>query len=246
MRLTIAYSCYKEGAYVVENLKKLQEVKKSLPFEIEVIVIDDNSPDDSSEVLKKYRLRSGLDFKIHKNERNFGFAKNFVIGAMLGKGDFYRYSAGDDATSITHLIKLYSFTGKADLVIPYNIQKEMDGKPQYRKLLSNFFTKIVNFISGYNLKYYNGLPTFRRDDVLLWHPTTTGFGWQAEMIITLLDQGYSYLQVYTKNAEIKNEFTSMSVLNYFSVAFTLIRLLAQRIKKSFFVKSRHAQEVMCD
>ena len=42
------------------------------------------------------------------------------------------------------------------------------------------FTFLVNLISGYHLKYYNGMAIHLRYNVMRWHPSSYGFGFQAD------------------------------------------------------------------
>ena len=58
-------------------------------------------------------------------------------------------------------------------------------------MLSNTYSRLINFISGFRLHYYNGLAVHLRYNVMRWHPNTRGFGFQADIICMLLDQGFS-------------------------------------------------------
>ena len=74
------------------------------------------------------------------------------------------------------------------MIIPYYVSNE--GKSLYRRSLSNVYAGIVNLISGFRLHYYNGLAVHLRYNVMRWHPNTRGFGFQADIICMLLDQGF--------------------------------------------------------
>jgi hypothetical protein len=49
--------------------------------------------------------------------------------------------------------------------------------------------------SGYDIQYYNGLPIYRRYNVMRWPPISYGFGFQADIITRMLDEGASYVQI---------------------------------------------------
>lgn len=54
-------------------------------------------------------------------------------------------------------------------------------------------------MSGFRLQYYNGLAVHLRYNVMRWHPNT--FGFQADIICMLLDQGFSYKELPVKTVE---------------------------------------------
>ena len=118
--------------------------------------------------------------------------------------------------------------GQADMIIPYYVANE--GKSLYRRLLSVSYTAIVNFVSGFRLHYYNGLAVHLRYNVIRWHPNTRGFGFQADIICMLLDQGFSYKEVPVKSIERHPEGSNaLTFRNALSVAHTLVDLIFRRI-----------------
>ena len=110
--------------------------------------------------------------------------------AFLGKGKYYRLICGDDAEPKDTMVAVFREIGKADMLIPYYVTSE--GKSLYRGLISNAYSRLVNAISGFRLHYYNGLAVHLRYNVMRWHPNTRGFGFQADIVCMLLDQGFTY------------------------------------------------------
>src|SRR5258708_28326304 len=97
------------------------------------------------------------------------------------------------------MLAVFREIGEADMIIPYCVWNE--GKSLYRRSLSNVYAGIVNLISGFRLHYYNGLAVHLRYNVMRWHPNTRGFGFQADIICMLLDQGFSYKEVAVKTLQ---------------------------------------------
>ena len=85
------------------------------------------------------------------------------------------------------------------MIIPYYVTSE--GKSLYRRTLSGAYTWLVNMISGFRLRYYNGLAVHLRYNVMRWHPNTRGFGFQADIICMLLEQGFTYKEIPVKTVE---------------------------------------------
>jgi hypothetical protein len=79
------------------------------------------------------------------------------------------------------------------MIIPYHVLNE--GKSLYRRLLSNVYAGIVNLISGFRLHYYSGLAVHLRYNVMRGHPNPRDFGFQADIICTLLDRSFGHKEV---------------------------------------------------
>lgn len=121
------------------------------------------------------------------------------------------------------------------MVISYQNQDEVTGKTMSRKLISKTFTRLVNFISGYNLKYYNGLAVHLRYNVLRWHPSSYGFGFQADIITRLLDEGASYVQIASSSIDRKGSASSaLTMRNFLSVGHTLLELAIRRVRRLLY------------
>jgi glycosyltransferase involved in cell wall biosynthesis len=236
--LTVLVTCYNEEKYIVGSLEAVVSAAKEVGISYEIIVIDDCSTDGSVARVQEY-LRQHPEYPIalHRNEVNRGFANNYVDGAFLGRGKYYHLACGDDSMPKEHLVAAYRLVGKADMIVPYQIQREVAGKSPSRKIISRVFTRLVNLLSGYHLKYYNGLPIQVRYNVMRWHPVSYGFGFQADIITMLLDQGVSYTQVYSQSIDKKGSgSTSLSLRNFLSVCHTLLEIFFRRIRRMLYGK----------
>ncbi|HEV3258116.1 MAG TPA: glycosyltransferase family 2 protein, partial [Gemmataceae bacterium] len=192
--LTLFVACYNEEPNIAGTLDAIQEAMKDLPLTYEIIVVDDASRDGSVEVVKEYQRRnSSVPLTLVENPTNRGLAHNFAEAAFLGRGRYYKLVCGDNVDSRETLINILQHLGTADLLVPYH--ERCEGRTRFRLFLSRSYTGLVNLLSGYSLVYYNGCGVFRRADVMRWHSRTSGFGFQAELVISLLDKGASYLQV---------------------------------------------------
>jgi len=103
-------------------------------------------------------------------------------------------------------------------------------KTLMRYLISRTYTNLLNLLSGHRLHYYNGLPVHRRallDQITI---TSSGFGFQGEILVKLLKSGCSYVQVGVLGAETTNKTSIFRVRNLFSVTATLLKLLLELIR----------------
>ena len=160
-------------------------------------------------------------------------ANNFIEGALLGTGKYYRLCCGDNPEPKDMLVYLFKLMGKADIVIPIQKQSEVDGKSFYRRKISNAFTFLVRVISGYDFEYFNGLPLYLRYNVLRWPPVSQGFGFQAEAITRMLDEGASYVKI-DKWGDIERKgrkSTALTMRNFLGVAHALLEIGIRRLRK---------------
>lgn len=229
--LTVFISCYNEEEYIVATIQTVCDALNEIgTLSYEVIVIDDCSKDGSSAQVGNY-IRAHPDDRIllRTNLVNRGLAQNYLDAAFIGKGKYYRLVCGDNAEPQATMVAVFSEIGKADMIIPYYVSSE--GKGLYRRSLSNTYTAIVNVISGLHLHYYNGLAVHLRHNVMRWHPNTRGFGFQADIICLLLDQGFSFKEVPVKTVERRAPGSSnaLNFKNMLSVAHTIVDLTFRRI-----------------
>lgn len=92
--------------------------------------------------------------------------------------------------------KVFSLAGKADMIIPFTSNANV--RPLGRRVLSSAFISLMNTISGFQLKYYNGAVLHKTELVRDCGIQTNGFGYQAEALVKLLRQGCSYEEVGTE------------------------------------------------
>ncbi len=75
--ITVTYN----AANFIEDY--LQSLKKNLPSDSEVIIVDNNSQDDTVKIIEQFGF-----VQLIKNDTNLGFSKGNNIGAKKAQGDF--------------------------------------------------------------------------------------------------------------------------------------------------------------
>lgn len=233
--LTLFVACYNEAGNIVGALDVLRDALGEFQFTYEIIVIDDGSRDNSVEVVREYMQRyPAAPISLVVNPENRGVAYNFIEGAFLGHGTYYRMVCGDDVEPKEALVDTFSKIGQADVVLSYHT---CHTRSQFREVVSKAFTFLVNVITGYRLKYYNGLPIFKRRDVMRWHSYSSGFGFQADVVARLLDNGATYVEVPVPAHErATGKSTALTFRNFCSVAHLLWELAVRRVSRALFGK----------
>jgi glycosyltransferase involved in cell wall biosynthesis len=224
--------CYNEEANVRGTIDKLVEVATGLGLSYEILVFDDCSKDRTVEVVRSYqRTHSAVPLRLFVNSANQGVARNFIEGAFRAKGAHYRLVCGDDVEPVETLRKILEKIGQADIIIPYH--SEVIGRPLRRRLISRLYTVLVNIASGRHLHYYNGLPLFRRRDVMRFHVEATGSGYQAEFLLRLLQEGRTYIEIPLV-AEDREGSGSLNLRNFISVGYSIFKIGLRRLREVLF------------
>jgi glycosyltransferase involved in cell wall biosynthesis len=234
--LTIVVPCLNEENNIEATLDTIASAMSELEYSYEILVIDDGSTDRTAAIVKEYaKNHSQLPIHLHQNPRNLGLTHSYVDASFLGRGKHYRLVCGDNAEPKESLLTIFSRLGEADIVIPY---QEVTGKSALRRALSQVYTVLVNLLSGYKLRYYNGCALHLRYNVMRWGPYSFGFGFQAELITRLLDEGATYVEVPVKSVhQTKSRHNSaLNIRNFLSVTHTLLEILIRRIRKRAFEK----------
>ncbi len=233
--LTIVVPCFNEEHNIAATLATIVAAMGELPWSYEVLVIDDGSSDQTVAVAEGYlQAHPDLPIRLHKNPRNRGLTRTYVDGAFLGRGRYYRMVCGDSTEPKETLLKIFGKLGGADIILPFH--ETVPGKPAFRRKLSQVYTGMVNTLSGYHLRYYNGSAIHFRYNVMRWGPYSFGFGFQAELITRLLDEGATFIEipVVATHVEKGGPNSALNFRNYLSVGHTLLEVLIRRIRREAF------------
>jgi len=227
-------ACYNEQPNIYATLGTLTSALSDCKFSYEIIVIDDASWDGSpAEVRRFQNHHPDVPVGLVVRERNLGLALNFVEGAFAARGIWYRLVCGDNVESVDTLRAAFAAAGTADMVITYPSRRE--GFSAMRNLISKTYTKIVNLISGHDIRYYNSPTIHRRANVLRWHSRSRGFSFQADLITQLLDRGATYVEIPVVATErVNGQSTALSLRNFLSVAHSLVEMGARRLRRRLF------------
>jgi hypothetical protein len=120
------------------------------------------------------------------------------------------------------------------MIIPY--YQELTGKSAARMAVSRIYTTLVNVFSGNSIHYYNGGAVHLRYNVLRWHPYSFGFGFQADFITRLIDEGVTYVEVPVRGSHTNKErgASPFHIRNFVSTGHTLFEILRRRINRILF------------
>lgn len=232
--ITFYIACYNEEANIIATIETIVDAMGETKLTYEMVVIDDGSRDRSVEIVKEYiETHPWLSLRLFVNPRNLGLARSFVEGAFLGRSKYYKLVCGDNVTPKQTLLDTLALLGTADIIIPYH--PVIEGRGVFRTKLSHTFTGLINFMTGNSLHYYNGCAVYRRVDVMRWHSRSTGFGFQAELVTSLLEDGASYVEIAVPASERSGgKSTALRLKNWLSVSHSLLEIFLRQVRRKLF------------
>src|ERR1700733_4715383 len=96
--LSLFVSCYNEETFIEDTLNTINTAMQRVNKMYEIIIIDDNSTDKSVEIIQKYiEQHPDINIILRANKKNKGLARNYIDGAFIGRGKYYRLICGDNA-----------------------------------------------------------------------------------------------------------------------------------------------------
>jgi len=189
-----------------ENIEKIIRAVFSLPLIVDLLIIDDGSPDGTSSIVK--RLQNEFPEKLHLVERagKQGLGTAYIAGFKWALKRDYEYIFEMDA-DFSHnpqdLLRLYTACadGGADVAIGSRYISGMNvvNWPVSRVLLSYFASKYVRIITGMNIKDTTaGFKCYRRkvlETIDLDKIRFKGYAFQIEMKFTAYRMGFRLKEI---------------------------------------------------
>jgi len=229
--LSLFVACYNEEVGIIPTLDTVVAAATEVGISYDIVIMDDCSKDRSVDLIVEYlRTHPDLPITLYVNEVNQGVGANYAEAAFRCRGKYYRMICGDNVESKETLVTIFRRVGEADMIIPYPADTTFRGP--FRRAVSRSFTLLVNLLSGYRIRYYNGLAVHYRYNVMRWHSNSHGFGFQADLITRLLDLKATYVEVPVyPNERAGGETKAFKFRNICSVGHTLLEIWIRRLGK---------------
>ena len=224
--ITFFVPCCNEEKNIVKTLENIINSVGNIKYEI--LVCDDGSKDNTKEIVKNYISPEKKNIILYENNKNLGIGFSYFKYSLEAKGEYYMLINGDNVEPPITIKKIIAERGKADIIIPY--LGTDDHRNLIRKFISHLFTFVINLISFNSIKYYNGAVLHKTENVRLYRSKTYGYGYQAELITTLLMLEKSYLQVQVTNTDRQwGASKAFSISNILSILNTTLSIFINRI-----------------
>ena len=210
---------YNESESIESLLTRLNSARMQISdkYEIDILIVDDNSPDQTAVIAKNLQL-TGL--KVLSRKHKSGLGPAYLAGFKQGLLEKYDYFVEMDA-DLSHqpeqLIDLLNAASKVDLVIGtrWIPGGSVVNWPKRRKWISKLGTGYASF--ALNLPYkdltsgYRVLPREFLSQLDFSLIETRGYGFQIEMALKAIESGFGIKQVPITFVERENGYSKMSL-----------------------------------
>jgi glycosyltransferase involved in cell wall biosynthesis len=203
---------------------------KTTSLRYEILIFDDASTDGTSDLarllIKEFK---NITIRLFRNEKNLGLGANYFRGADVAAGRYYMLINGDNDAPEELIQKIVEYCGQYDMVVPHLGSHDQRGLR--RRMISKTFTQIVKLLSGTNLHYYNCAVLHLTENVRNWKSKTAGYGYQAELLCSLVREGKSYVEVEVPHRLRQDGNTkAFRFSNILDVGGSLSRILTRRLQ----------------
>ena len=210
---------YNESESIELLLKRLNSARMQISdkYEIDILIVDDNSPDQTAVIAKNQQL---FGLKVLSRQHKSGLGPAYLAGFKQGLLEKYDYFVEMDA-DLSHqpeqLIDLLNAASKIDLVIGtrWIPGGSVVNWPKRRKWISKLGTGYASF--ALHLPYrdltsgYRVLPREFLSQLDFSLIETRGYGFQIEMALKAIESGFGIKQVPITFVERENGYSKMSL-----------------------------------
>jgi dolichyl-phosphate beta-glucosyltransferase len=202
-KLSLIVPIYNAKKFILDTLKSITEWKKNINYNVQVIIVDDGSKDNTSSLVKSYINNVDSSIELISYETNKGKGYAVKKGMLDANGKFRVYTDVDIPFGFEIL----------DKVIYYLEIKEFDVVIGDRTLVgSNYFTKINNsrkfgskifsflvgsFIAGGHFDTQCGLKGFteKSSNDIFSVLMLKGFAFDVELLYISLKRNYDIKRI---------------------------------------------------
>lgn len=199
-KVSIVVPAYNEAIRIGDSIRKIEEFRIRLPFNTEVLIVDDGSRDDTSAIVQKLGF-SGL--RLIRNETNHGKGFAVQMGALLSTGEYVLVSDADLSAPIEELEKLLSAAEGQNAAVVIGsraVDRSMITihQSRVRELGGILFNRMVRLFLGLDLYDTQcGFKLFKREKIrpMFEKLTIWGFGFDPELLFLASRAGLKILEV---------------------------------------------------
>jgi glycosyltransferase involved in cell wall biosynthesis len=220
MSLSVLVPAFNEEEGLGATIGQLLRALESTVEDFEILIVNDGSADGTREVAERLADQHSR-IRLFHNARNMGLGYSYLRGTREARKTHFVYIPGDNTWPTASIAEILHHLGKADVIASFATNPEV--RLPYRRIVSVSYTRLINFLFAFRMKYYNGLSIYPLA-FLQEHPTMThGFGFQSETLLKALHAGLSVAEVGVPIDESTSQKSkAVTVRNICSVSKTLL------------------------
>jgi dolichol-phosphate mannosyltransferase len=193
--ISVMTPVYNERDNLPLLVDSLQTVFHESPYDFEMIIIDDNSPDGSGEIADELSTKYGNIKVLHRPEK-LGLGTAYKDGFKETSGDLIVTIDCDLSHDPEELPKLIDTMESNDIVIGSRLIKggKIKGRTMWRDFLSYVANWFIRLFTGYKIfDWTSGYRIYRRDVLETVFPQVECMKWdfQFDVLYVSLLSGYT-------------------------------------------------------
>lgn len=194
--LSLVIPAYNEKKRLKKGLTTAINFLQQQKYSWEVIVVDDGSTDNTSQIVSQFQQSWGKNLHLLTSPSNFGKGHAIRIGVKAVAGDYIIFSDIDFSVPIGFAKEFLKALQKYDLVIGsrrLKISKVTQRQNKLREYLGHGFTQLSNFVLGLNHSDHTcGFKGFRSQAAKKLFRTQKIDGWAFDSEILFLAKKFGY------------------------------------------------------
>ncbi len=220
MKISIIIPVYNEGRTIKQVIERLLNLK----FNKEIIIVDDGSTDNTTEVLRMYGTNKGIEVLYHKC--NQGKGRAIKTGLMKANSDYIIIQDADLEQNPENIERFFPEIDKGYKAIFGTRVLEWGDEYNIRHTANLFFSFLINILfkthltdimSGYKMIETNLFKSLKL--------TSNRFGIEPEITIRVIENGISIREVpISYNPRGVKEGKKIRFKDSFVIVFTIIKL----------------------
>lgn len=150
MKISFILPTYNEKDNIIELIKSIIKTVKRLSCEYEIIVVDDDSPDKTGIISRKYFLKI-KQIKIYIRTRNKGFASAIYYGIKKSTGEIIIVMDTDFSHNPNLIPVMLSKIKSCDIVIGSRYARNGGGEDRVRYWVSKIYNIFLRYLLGIDI-----------------------------------------------------------------------------------------------
>lgn len=237
MKIAIVIPTFQEA----KNIKKLIEAVFLNEPRSEVIVVDDNSPDGTAEIVKKLKFKHKKLWLINrsgKGGRGSAVLDGFRLAYEKLKPDVYAEMDADFSHEPKELPNLIALAKKKTVVLAsrYVRGSRIVNWPLKRHIMSQLSNKLIRVVLGFQLRdNTNGYRIYKEDaiKILLQHRfVNSGYIVLSESAYLLKQKGFQLIEVPSVFVNTKSEKSNASLQEFLNAFRGLLKIVKIKINQA--------------